>query len=334
MKDFKGRTSISFSSSAGACTRFSACLGNAEIRERGEEGWMDRWKIWTEFNQFVRCRSKPCSRKSIATCYWNDPIHPGGFFIPGPSQPPRRYAQRYTATEIQYPTPGKNALGCHASWKFTDWSMSPDPHTVPPRFSTFQNHDTRFYAPVNPARELSTLFFPPPLFFSFFLSFLSFLLARSTFHPSRGGGRCYERSSIVGKSEEVFSRLMDISDKQRNPYRNIYIVKFLFRGYNFSSPLWGDRYCWKTIHRPMYPANICYLRFTMLINLLVDTFTFIIITQSHFDRNFSSSTGCFNCFLSFFLFQEWVKKFFFRRSNSSPIHRKKNLLKKWKKLRS
>lgn len=32
--------------------------------------------------------------------------------------------------------------------------------------------------------------------------------------------------------------LMDITDKQRNPYRNIYTVKFLF--YNFSSPMGMD----------------------------------------------------------------------------------------------
>lgn len=147
-------------------------------------------------------------------------------------QPPRRYAQRYTATEIQYPTPGKNALGCHASRKFTDWSMSPDT-PYPRTFSTW-NHDTRFYAPVNPARELSTL--------SFLSSF--FLLLLATFHPSGERGGC---SSIVGKSEEVFVHLMDITDKQRNPYRNIYTVKFLFRGYNFSSP--ADGYRWKTIHR-------------------------------------------------------------------------------------
>lgn len=80
-------------------------------------------------------------------------------------------------------------------------------------------------------------------FLSYLLFFFFFLRDPLFIHQGREGG-C---SSIVGKSEEVFVHLMDITDKQRNPYRNIYTVKFLFRGYNFSSP--GDGYRWKTIHR-------------------------------------------------------------------------------------
>lgn len=142
---------------------------------------MDRWKIWTEFNQFVCCPSaiEAMFRKSIATCYWNDPIHPGGFFLPRAISLPRRYAQRYTATEIQYPTPGKNALGCHASRKFTDWSMSPDtpyPPTSPPpppgtMILDFMRRLTR--------REN----FQPFLSSRFLFSSSS---SSSTFHPSEG----------------------------------------------------------------------------------------------------------------------------------------------------
>ena len=53
-------------------------------KRAGKRKGVDRWKIWTEFNQFVCCPSaiEATFRKSIATCYWNDPIHPGGFFLP------------------------------------------------------------------------------------------------------------------------------------------------------------------------------------------------------------------------------------------------------------
>lgn len=245
-------------------------LWEGKIREWvREKGGVDRWKIWTEFNQFVCCPSaiEAMFRKSIATCYWNDPIHPGGFFIPEPS------ASAEVCTTVHgYGNPisdiGQKRLRMSRVAKIYRLIDVPG-HTVPP-FSTW-NHDTRFYAPVNPARELSTLSFP-----SFFFSLSPSSSREIHFSSIREGDDAtgVEQHLVVGKSEEVFVHLMDITDKQRNPYRNIYIVKFLFRGYNFSSP--GDGYCWKTIHRRgsnVSPPNICYLRFTMLINLLVDTFS-------------------------------------------------------------
>lgn len=219
---------------------------------------MDRWKIWTEFNQFVRCRSKPCSRKSIATCYWNDPIHPGGFFIPGPSA----FAEVCT-TVHGYGNPisdtGQKRLRMSRVVKIYRLIDVPG-HTVPPSSPAFPPSRTMILDFMRrlTRRENFQPFFSSPSFFFLFSPFFS--RDPSTFHPSRERGRC----SIVGKSEEVFSRLMGITDKQRNPYRNIYIVKFLFRGYNFSSPLGMDIVGRRSIVQCIL-SNICYLRFTMLI---------------------------------------------------------------------
>lgn len=79
-------------------------------------------------------------RKSIATCYWNDPIHPGGFFIPKPSASAEACTAVH-ATKIQYPTPGKNVLGCHALRKFINWSMSPDIVRFRSMILDFMRHD-------------------------------------------------------------------------------------------------------------------------------------------------------------------------------------------------